>query len=289
MAKNVTTRQVGKKHFARVDGGIEFYVGTEVTYQGNLGLVNESAAAPLYSPGNYPNSPCWASFIAPTADCESQNSFQCLNTYDRAAFTFGFLQYAAHVPGGDFVQWFRRLLALPKATEWFPDLTLQNGHVAKLTITGCHVLEDNSSTQGLMTFFNPRPDAIDVDEVINAAKLMGWQAEDQALCDVQVSVGVSIFQTAMRIYARKYNLDGQPDTICAVIADIRHQGRGTSSEIMAALHSGNPLEALLAIGSDDYAERCKTLRTQIGKAVVAGIMGRLVYSAADGEFLPPTA
>ncbi len=217
------------------------------------------------------------------------SSFDCLNTYDSAAFTFGFLQYGAHVPNGDFVQWFRRLLALPDAIAWFPDLLLANGRIAKETAQGISPLEDDSSTQRLMNFLNPTPDAIDVDEIVNAGKLIGWQRASRSPSDLQVSTGVTAFQNAMQLYGRKYNLDGAPDMICVAVADIRHQGRGSSSDIMAALRAASPLDALLAVGADKYAERCKTLRSEIQARLDSGVFGRRVYSVAANSFVLPAS
>ena len=45
----------------------------------------------------------------PTAIAEGA-LFHTLNTYDRAQFTFSFLQFAAHVLDGDFVAHLRALL-----------------------------------------------------------------------------------------------------------------------------------------------------------------------------------
>jgi len=65
-------------------------------------------------------------FIEPTARCEGQ-SFITLNTYDRARFTFGFAQFAAHEPDGDFVTWFRDMLGQSEASDYFPDLAVKDG------------------------------------------------------------------------------------------------------------------------------------------------------------------
>ena len=97
-------------------------------------------------------------FIEPTGICESQSSYICLNTYDRARFTFGFLQYAALVPDGDFVTWMRGILQRPEMVEWFPDLKVQNGRIAKETLQGPVQLEDSQSTGKLMDFLNRMPD-----------------------------------------------------------------------------------------------------------------------------------
>ena len=55
-----------------------------------------------------------ADFIHPTAMAEGGLHASTLTT---AAPHFTFLQYAAHVPNGDFVRYFRTLLALPLASS----------------------------------------------------------------------------------------------------------------------------------------------------------------------------
>ena len=73
----------------------------ETLYQGtNHGLYNTSTPNGVaYNAADYVGEyGFWAYFIAPTAKGESNNSFVCLNTYDRAKFTFSFMQYAAIAP-----------------------------------------------------------------------------------------------------------------------------------------------------------------------------------------------
>jgi hypothetical protein len=73
------------------------------------------------------------------------------------------------------VLWLRNILSLPAAQDWFPDLTIQNSRICKITNSGINQLENNQSTQGLMDFFNPNSDEIDNSEVINGAKFIEWQ------------------------------------------------------------------------------------------------------------------
>src|SRR5215470_11056897 len=114
----------GSLYSARPDGGAKFAVGQRVHYENNVGLANDNSV--LAKQFNYSASSFegpfgfWSDFIEPTAFCEGR-SFITLNTYDRARFTFGFAQFAAHVPDGDFVTWFRDMLGQPEATDYFPD------------------------------------------------------------------------------------------------------------------------------------------------------------------------
>ena len=291
MAKDITWRQQQSNYLAKVDDGAEFFVGRRVHYDGNVGLENEVVASDHeYKAADLRHEyDFWADFIEPTAICESNRSFDCLNTYDRAAFTFGFLQYAAHVPDGDFVLWFRNILSLPAAHDWFPDLTIQNGKICQVTNRGTNQLEDNRSTQGLMDFLNSNSDAIDNNEVINAAKFIGWQNKaspsQSSPQGAQVRIGMQMFESNMKFYARKYNLDGAADYICIVIADILHQGRGNSSQIMDALRETDKYDALLAIGASSFKPRRDTLKKEIDDRRSSGIFGQRVYSVRDENFV----
>jgi len=74
-------------------------------------------------------------------------------------------------------------------------------------------------------------------------------------------------------YATQYGLDGAEDTICLLVADIRHQGRAKSPAIVLALQSSKPLESLLALGEPKYHERVVVLRQEIKKLVAEGTLG----------------
>ena len=233
-------------YFAQADGGPEFYVGSRTKYQEYKGLYNlRGTANQRYDRTQYHTGPdaFWADFIAPTAAAEG-GLFHTLNTYDRARFTFGFLQYAAHVPNGDFVRYLRALLALPLAPAYFPDLAIVDGHVNVHTGTLYVPLETDASTENLMTYLNPTATNIEDVEVIQAAKFVHWVDNDPAHAALQVKLGIQLFKTNLYALAQRYALDGRPADQCLVVADISHQGRAMAVQIRQALASQNPLEAL---------------------------------------------
>lgn len=277
----------GDRYFARIDGQ-RFFVGKRVSYEGNKGLMNVTAdGAPRYDPNAYrPAHGFWADFIQPTAQCEGA-LFHTLNTYDSARFTFSFLQFAAHVPDGDFVRYLRGLLALPQASEYFPDLVLEQGRIcrAKDGVPKPVPLESATSTEGLMDYFNPASKEIEDTEVITSALLIHWARNDAKHRDWQVECGVRHIEANMASYAKRYALDGAPDVVCLVVADIRHQGRAKSPAIETALKAADPLEALLKLGASDYKQRIATLRAEIKKGVAAGVLGKHRYSAAQRKFV----
>jgi hypothetical protein len=289
-AKLVQIFQANQKYSASVDGGPKFPVGRRVPYQGMLGVTNDGAGSgSQYIPEDYPTEGFWAHFILPTATCESSRFMTNINTYDSARFTFGFFQFAAHVPNGDFVRFFRRLLGVPSGRDYFPDLTLIDGHVFRITQTGPKQLEDSSSTGALLNYLNPSSSAIEDIEVINAAKVIDGANHFLEQRQLQAHEAINTAKEIMKMSGQRYNLDGMSDQICLVIMDIKHQGRGNSQSIINALQTGkseqNKLDNLLKIGAPHYPDRIKTLKGELQKLVKAGILGTKRYHLATNDFV----
>jgi hypothetical protein len=287
-AKVVRLEREGMRFFARIDGGPRFFVGSDVLFQGHRGLMNSRDESGIpYRPADYRGHfGFWADFIYPTALCESKAYFQRLNTYDAARFTFGFFQLAAHTPNDNFVLFLRQLLDLPLAAAYFPELTLHNGAVHRLTEQGLVRLETPDSTAALMAYFNPSRDIADEREVINAAKFIHWSLNDPMHRDLQVTFTISQQKKRLAQYNRLYHLDGVVDTVCLVVADIRHQGRAKSRHIIEALDSHDALGELLQIGEDRFPERIRTLRSALGTGAEEGTLGVRKYDTATNDFVP---
>lgn len=283
--KNVVTILQNGNYFAEIDGGPKFFVGKRVQFQGNKGLMNiVGKESDRYdnTKNNNVGQDVWADIIYPTAVSEGCY-FHTLNTYDRARFTFGFLQYAAHVPNGDFVNFFRALLSMTAAKEYFPDLTVVGGRITKISDTGNVQMENDRSTEALMKYLNPTSDNIEDTEVIQSAKFVDWAstAEHRSL---QINSGKELFKNAMTSYDHSYGLDGRHADVCIVVADIRHHGRGSGSDIRFALSSGNPYEALLAVGENKYPERVRTLRREIDKLMENPTFANRTYRRQSRDF-----
>src|SRR6185503_15563371 len=156
-----------------VDAEPRFYVGSDVRYGERRGLMNTSnPPGPRYAAEDYEaKHGDWAWYLLPTITAESNRAFTCLNTYDRAAFTFGHIQLAAHTPNDNFVLILREMLTLPLAASYFPDLTVQNGRVHRRSAGAVRALESDASTAGLMTYFNPKSDRVDDAEAERAARM----------------------------------------------------------------------------------------------------------------------
>lgn len=287
-AKHVRVSFDGNDWHATIDGET-FPVGRRVSYQSRRGLANHywSNRSAIYSPEEFAEEHGhWAWILQPSAQCESRGAFDCINSYDSARFTFGFYQFAAHTPNENFVLLLRRLLALESSREYFPDLSLKNGRIARETSTGVELLETTESTTPLQDYFNPGSADVEEIEAIQAAKLIYWsrQRDHQA---AQVEAAVSKLKKAMPDYNRRYSLDGRLDSICLVVTDIRHQGRARSSEIIAALDAPNEdaaLAALMNIGEHAYQDRIRTLESQVRRLTREGLLGRRRYDAGRNEF-----
>jgi len=287
----VTIRADGKKFFASVNGGSELYVGRRVPYEGRFGLENSSReeGTPYRAADYVAEFGHWAALLQPTAMAEGRAFFDRLNTYDRARFTFGFLQFAAHVPDGDFVRMLRRLLGLPAAPTYFADLALRDGRVGRRSGSDITLLETGASTEGLMSYFNPSSADVEPEEVVNAAKMVHWCDHDPMHRRVQVEVGIEQVRAAMKTNHKRYDLGGRSDVTCLLIFDIHHQGRAKVARVREALAAAGgderaAWEELLEIGVPQYDDRIRTLRRQIESGLAAGTLGRKHYVAASNDF-----
>jgi hypothetical protein len=280
-------------HYAKLNGSPQpkFTIGNRTMYLGNFGLYNTQLTPGLvYNPADYATDyGFWAHFIYPTAMAESKGSFTCLNTYDRAKFTYSFMQYGAHVPNGDFVKFLRKLLALPNAGDYFPKLVLKDSRIFYKNDTGTFKqLENDLSTQELMDYFNPTVLEVENQELICSARMVHWATNDAAHRKVQVETGIQHFKNNMIEYDKRFGLNGVPAKVCQVICDIRHQGRGLNDRIAYALDTkGNfnlAYTNLLSIGEAKYSERIKTVRNTINGMLTSGIFNKK-YDRATNSFI----
>lgn len=291
-------------YFAKTKGAAEFHVARSVSYGNHRGLYQSSRAlsGPVYSAREYSGlyGPA-AAMVGAIAAGESGGRFNRLNSYDRAGYTFGFFQLAAHTPNDNLILLFRRLAAEHgDFQKQFPDLQLRNGRLHRmldadsaLNLEREYPRPDKPSETNLkdfMSYLNPDGSQVDDVEIDNSARLVWLANNDPVFNAIQVNVAVEItMQKLRRSYDVSYDLDGESDMLCTAIADIHHQGRGKKIEVRAALALDTParkLDALCQIGSENYAERCQTLRRSIRAARAAGELGNSVYDRASGLFRP---
>ncbi|PWR18738.1 hypothetical protein [Zavarzinia compransoris] len=281
----------GGKCSARANGADPLAVGSRVRFGGTkYGLSNDSghfghslAAQHLFRAADYGAVfGFWSDFIEPTAVCEGQ-SFLSLNTYDRARFTFGFGQFAVHVADHDFIRWFRDMLGRPEADDYFPNLEVRNGRICKIETGKAIPLESADSTGPLQLYLNPTLEAVEDDEIVAAAKLLHWTIHHPEVKLLQVQHMVNTARALVREADKRLGLDGKTADICAVIFDIRHQGRGTYAEMQAALLKSKPFDALLQVGADDQAGRVANLKSAM-KSRQAALAARR-WSRQRGDFV----
>lgn len=290
------------KWFARAvnaDDGQEFYVGREVKNPSKnfFGIFRRSNEydGPQFDPEDHVDKiDHWANLLYLTGHCESRNFFTVFNTYDRAKFTFGFYQFAAHTPNDNLVLLFRRLTELEKAGDYFPEIKMMNGRLTRVNEDGGTtdletVMNTGPNGQGqlqlFMNYLNPFRKTIDEQEVLQVARIMHWTVNDPSVRDLQVEIANDILQRKMsQEYNRMYALDGRSDSICALIADIHHQGRARKSRVKEALESADPIDALINVNPLQTG-RIANLREVFTKLTDEGKLGRKVYDAANNEFV----
>jgi hypothetical protein len=269
----------------------EFFVAYNTKYLDMYGLYNpQKKDNVLYKSENYAAKyDFWAHFIYPTSSAESNNSFICLNTYDRAYFTFGFMQFAAHVPNGDFVTFFREVLALPEAMNYFPRLRLVNNRIFYQPDQGtAHQLEFDNSSQGLMEYLNPTLKEVERQELICSARLIHWTTTHADVREIQVKHSVDLYKNNMVKYNKRFSLNGFPAKVCFMICDILHQGRGTYDRIAYAINTGGnynlAYENLCTVGDKHYQSRIDTLKAIISTLEGNGIFKKK-YDSATNTFV----
>jgi hypothetical protein len=238
-----------------------------------------------------------AQIIWPTVLGESSGYHARLNSYDRAAFTYGFYQAAAHTPRENLVLLFRVLLALPSAGRYFPDLALvedengtprvhrklPGGSTATLE-TECKVTRPNGKIEtqipDFMHYLNANPAAVDDAEKTAAARLFLWLRDEPDARNAQIRHAVATAVRKIRTTMQKvpaFTADDWREVIW--INDIRHQGRAGFAAIANAYKSGDVLDNLAAIGADKYPERIKTVRDAIATLSADGVLAG--WSAED--------
>lgn len=286
-------RQDGKRHFATLHGGPEIYLGRETKFDGRVGLGRTVAEhwGARFAAADFSAIGHWGELLELIGHCESGNRFNCINTYDRAGFSFGFCQLAAHTPEDNLVLLLRRAATLAEAPIYLPGIFLQNGRLRWRQPNGpIHDLEETGAAGGelqnlaLMRHLNPDAEAVGEVERAHVARLCSWSERSAEFRRVQVDVAQAILAKKMRVYESRYELDGRSDTICAIVADIHHQGRARVSAVRKALAADDPREALIAVNPAE-AGRIANLRAKLAEMEAAGRLGQKRYRAASNEFL----
>jgi len=283
-------------HYAKALSGLkqDYYLGYEAKYLSNLGLAQSvkrlaPVGAQKYDPADYSAEGYWANLIVPTATGESALWFERINTYDRAAFTFGFFQAAAHYPGDNFILLFKDMLARPEGATWFPDLKLKpqgsGTRLYQVTATGDLDLEHEEmagsepNLKRFMAYLNPTLAKVEPGELSVAARMMQWTREVPECRKLQVKHAIVGLKSRMKLF--KTELAGRAVDQCLLAADVRYQGRGLQSEIRAALKTEKPYDALLKLGADKHGPRIATVDKAIQALMKDAVISKLRFDSTS--------
>lgn len=291
-------KKQGGDYIAITTSGASFVIGSEVSFTDDMkrvGLMQRKSAIAevaqfgMYRAADFGSLGQWAHFIEPTLTAEGGGRFATLNTYDRAAFTFGAPQFAAHTPRENLVEYLRRLLALPEAQTYFPELSLQSNAEGRTTI---HLNEDgqfvdlekaievkrpNGSKEvqlaKFMSYLNPSAVQVDKSELAAAARLMLWLKQDVRAREIQIDLFVSTMKRKLdAVKSRVPAFKGTDWEQALWIMDIRHQGRGGYHEIASALATPDAVAALSKIGAPRYKSRIDTVSKAVADLKSSGVM-----------------
>jgi len=228
----------------------------------------------------------WAHFIWPTVVAESAGGHHLLvNSYDRARFTFGFYQLAAHTPDDNLILLFRKLIGLPTAQNYFPDLAIESGRLHRVADGHSYSLEEVTTVHrpngkienqlvSFMTYLNPDTTAVGDAEALNTAKLMHWLLSEPDAVKASVSTALDIMRRKVKRLAGAHNLVGKQPELAIWVSDITHQGRGSKDAIKEALTQPtleDQLDALFEVGAPDYLSRRRTVRDRVKTLMSEGV------------------
>jgi hypothetical protein len=274
-------QQSGIKFYASEKDGKEFYVAKSTKYLSRRGLARSSTLLLFDRFASEEVIGIWSHFMWHTVMGESQGRHITINSYDRAHFTWGFFQLAAHTPRDNLILLMRELLLLPGAQKYFPDLKLVNGRVHQSTESGDIDLElEQAVSVGnrteiqiprFMKYLNPSSTRIDNTEIINAAKVVHWTTCDPEVVKKTVSVSLEILKRKAKRYATVYDLFGRRPELAIWVCDMFHQGRGSKAQVKAALKLSTFSDQIEALGRIDttgmYEERLKTVRACVDQLI----------------------
>lgn len=241
--------QVGHTKFTATDSrtGKSFYVGQLATYKTRMGLSRRSDAVIYDRMRHAETFGAWAHFIWPSALAESAGQEIVINAWDRAQFTWGFYQLAAHTPDDNLILLMRRLTKLPSAAIFFPDLglddegrltrRLDSGEVVSLEQTTEVKVGKDTEQQivDFMCYLNPSSRRFEEAEAVTSAKFIAWAAEDPEMLATTLDVSLGIMKKKIKGWADRLGLIGKEPELAIWVSDIVHQGRGTRNLLQAAL------------------------------------------------------
>lgn len=245
----------------------------------------------VYEPSDYPLHKNWAELIACSTEVEGFGAFEAVNSHDQTNFTFGLIQFAAHTYDTNFHAYLRAAFIefAPQASLYFPELRLhanRKDFEGKDHATGKWIAltsDDDLKNLELRRFIKPKDSEVTASEVLFAGRMVHWTRAEPGMRRLMVDMAVERAKSTCRLFGR--DLDGQGIAVCAVVFDIRLQGRGGGDNavprIRQALRSKKPFEQLLAIHNKKEEKRVADLEKAVKKRFAGS---KLTYVAETGEF-----
>jgi hypothetical protein len=292
------------------DGRPAFFVGRATVYQPSpsarrrRGLFQSGNDLPrLRQFGLYDRNveaarhPKWAFALWPTVIAESAGYYGRINSYDRAAYTYGFYQLAAHTPDDNLILLFRRLLQLPSASRFFPDLLLKTVggkprvHVQRGDeVVNLETKNDNDELGRFMAYLNSDDQEVDDAELRASARLLDWTQLEEAARQAQVDIGIEIATKKLKATIQRVWNPATPlaPRLAIWISDIRHQGRGQTRTkrvfdfLREALQSAQP-ETELKRAPGTTRARVSAVERGLADLADDGFLDNHVY--LDGDFV----
>jgi len=264
-------------------------------YQQFLTLNHDTSNAELYKNTTLEY---WANYIIPMQECESgltNRKFTSIQTYDGTGITIGHLQFASHVPNGDFVIFLKLLLERYPNTmsQYFPDLVLnEKNRICKMSGNQCDSLENDSTTSLLQKYFNPDPNKIDTIEIINFAKWVDLIQRNDTIRFALDTFGILLIKDSIvkiseykeikNYYFGETTKRILPDYICLLMSDLIHnQGKIKNvdgfTRILKNPNLNNLLKFQILNDCCSKATRKSTLFMYTMKLIKEGKLGKRYY------------
>ena len=255
--------------------GRRFYVGRVTRYCRLRGLSRISAERSYDRFSVEQMEGLWAHFIWPTVIAEGRGRLIAINAYDRARFTWGFYQLAAHLADANFVLLMRELVQLESANAYFPDLILRNGKLIQRASVGEVELERRVfvprygewQIPDFMNYLNPSSTMVENGEVITCAKMIDWARSDPRVLEKTTKVSIDVMKSNLRSRVAQLDLTGLRPELVIWVSDILHQGRGRISTIREALNEPNFEQQLEALYDVDFTGNHLARRNKVKELV----------------------
>jgi hypothetical protein len=275
--------------------GERSYAGKVHTYGSRRGISRASNLL-KYNRFEFENEVgAWSHFLWPTVMAESGGRYISINAWDRAHFTWGFYQLAAHTARDNLILLMRELVQLPLCQEYFPDLTLHNSQVAQIVDGKPKTLErevivpigkyKETQIPDFMKYLNPNSRRVDEREVLSAAKFALWAINDPAMRQKTVEVSVDIMKRKLRYRAKMFGLFGKRLELAVWVSDMFHHGRGSRKQVRDALKLNSfdkQLDALSKIDTTGkHDARLKNVKIYVEKLMDEGRFDGQVLGSGD--------